>query len=83
QGLAIALMWGAFASTVLTLGAVPLVYFLVERKNYPEPAEAATAAPEDLNDDTEQPAAAVIDAASGNGSDEDGAGQPEQSAQNK
>ena len=36
QGLAIALMWGAFASTVLTLGAVPLIYYLMEKKNYPE-----------------------------------------------
>ncbi|MEZ4766464.1 MAG: efflux RND transporter permease subunit [Calditrichia bacterium] len=36
QGLAIALMWGAMASTVLTLGAVPMIYYLVERKNYPE-----------------------------------------------
>ncbi len=42
QGLAIALMWGAFASTVLTLGAVPLIYYLVEKKNHPhlEPAAA-------------------------------------------
>ncbi len=38
QGLAIALMWGAMASTVLTLGAVPMIYYLVERKNYPETA---------------------------------------------
>ncbi|MCB0275223.1 MAG: efflux RND transporter permease subunit [Calditrichaeota bacterium] len=38
QGLAIALMWGAFASTVLTLGAVPLLYYLSERKNHPEAA---------------------------------------------
>ncbi len=36
QGLAIALMWGAFASTVLTLGVVPLIFYLVERRNYPE-----------------------------------------------
>lgn len=39
QGLAIALMWGAFASTILTLGLVPLIYYLVERKSHPEPAE--------------------------------------------
>ncbi len=32
QGLAISLMWGAVASTLLTLGVVPLVYYLVERK---------------------------------------------------
>ncbi len=37
QGLAIALMWGAFASTILTLGAVPLIYYMVEKKNYPDP----------------------------------------------
>lgn len=36
QGLAIALMWGAIASTVLTLGLVPLIYYLVERGNHPE-----------------------------------------------
>ncbi len=34
QGLAISLMWGAFASTALTLGLVPLIYYLVERKKY-------------------------------------------------
>ena len=32
QGLAIALMWGAAASTALTLGLVPLIYYMVERK---------------------------------------------------
>jgi multidrug efflux pump subunit AcrB len=32
QGLAISLMWGAFASTALTLGMVPLVYYMVERR---------------------------------------------------
>ena len=31
QGLAISLMFGALASTALTLGVVPLVYFMVER----------------------------------------------------
>ena len=36
QGLAIALLWGAVASTVLTLGLVPLIYYMVEKKNYPE-----------------------------------------------
>ncbi len=35
QGLAIALMGGAFASTALTLLVVPLVHYLVERKNHP------------------------------------------------
>lgn len=42
QGLAIALMWGALASTVLTLGAVPLIYYLAEKKNYPEEATEAS-----------------------------------------
>ncbi len=37
EGLAIALMWGAIASTVLTLGMVPLIYYMVERKNHPDP----------------------------------------------
>lgn len=32
QGLAISLMWGALLSTVLTLGVVPLTYYLVEKK---------------------------------------------------
>ncbi len=35
QGLAISLMGGTIASTVLTLLVVPLVYYLTERKNYP------------------------------------------------
>jgi len=34
QGLAIALMGGTIVSTVLTLLVVPLVYYLIERKNY-------------------------------------------------
>jgi len=44
QGLAISLMGGTIVSTVLTLLVVPLVYFMIERKNYPEvqPAETAT-----------------------------------------
>jgi multidrug efflux pump subunit AcrB len=41
QGLAVALMWGAFASTALTLGLVPLIYYMVEKKKYPEPSEAS------------------------------------------
>lgn len=32
EGLAISLMWGAFASTALTLGMVPLVYYMVEKR---------------------------------------------------
>ncbi len=31
QGLAISLMWGALLSTVLTLGVVPLTYYLMEK----------------------------------------------------
>ncbi|MCG8387102.1 MAG: efflux RND transporter permease subunit [Cytophagales bacterium] len=34
QGLAISLMGGSIASTVLTLLVVPLVYYLIERKNH-------------------------------------------------
>ncbi|MBD0851738.1 efflux RND transporter permease subunit [Maribacter arenosus] len=34
QGLAISLMGGTIVSTVLTLLVVPLVYFMIERKNY-------------------------------------------------
>ncbi len=36
QGLAISLMGGTIVSTFLTLLVVPLVYYLIERKNYPE-----------------------------------------------
>ncbi|MGB3149108.1 MAG: efflux RND transporter permease subunit [Maribacter sp.] len=36
QGLAISLMGGTIVSTVLTLLVVPLVYFMIERKKYPE-----------------------------------------------
>src|SRR5690554_6405373 len=34
QGLAISLMGGSIASTVLTLLVVPLVYYMIERKNH-------------------------------------------------
>jgi multidrug efflux pump subunit AcrB len=45
QGLAIALMFGAFASTALTLLVVPVVYFLSERRRYAQPLpESWTAA---------------------------------------
>jgi multidrug efflux pump subunit AcrB len=37
QGLAIALMMGALASTVLTLVVVPLVHFMVEKRHHDEP----------------------------------------------
>ena len=36
QGLAISLMGGTIVSTVLTLLVVPLVYYMIERKNHPE-----------------------------------------------
>jgi multidrug efflux pump subunit AcrB len=36
QGLAISLMGGTIVSTVLTLLVVPLVYYMIEKKNYPE-----------------------------------------------
>jgi multidrug efflux pump subunit AcrB len=36
QGLAISLMWGSILSTVLTLGMVPLIYYLVEKRNEKE-----------------------------------------------
>jgi multidrug efflux pump subunit AcrB len=41
QGLAIALMWGSIASTVLTLGLVPLIYYLVEKNKESTETEAA------------------------------------------
>jgi multidrug efflux pump subunit AcrB len=40
EGLAISLMGGAVASTVLTLLVVPLVHFLAERRNHPAPLPA-------------------------------------------
>ncbi|SHJ05113.1 efflux RND transporter permease subunit [Pseudozobellia thermophila] len=42
QGLAISLMGGTIVSTVLTLLVVPLVYFMIERKNYPEKGSEET-----------------------------------------
>jgi len=42
QGLAISLMGGTIASTFLTLLIVPLIYYMVERKKYPEKETAAT-----------------------------------------
>ncbi len=43
EGLAIALMTGAIASTVLTLVVVPLVHFMVEKRNDPQPLPPAWA----------------------------------------
>ena len=39
QGLAISLMGGTIGSTFLTLLVVPLVYYLIMRKQYPEVEE--------------------------------------------
>lgn len=36
QGLAISLMGGSIASTFLTLVIVPLIYYMTEKKKYPE-----------------------------------------------
>ncbi len=41
QGLAISLMFGALASTLLTLLVVPLVYFMVVGRQHPRPLPAA------------------------------------------
>ena len=41
QGLAISLMTGAIASTVLTLLVVPLVHFMVEKRRHAQPVPAA------------------------------------------
>ena len=38
QGLAISLMWGSILSTVLTLGMVPLIYYIVEKNSEENPA---------------------------------------------
>jgi multidrug efflux pump subunit AcrB len=48
EGLAISLMFGTLASTVLTLGVVPLVYYLAERRGAAaEPAGGAEPSPEE------------------------------------
>ncbi len=49
QGLAISLMGGTIVSTVLTLLVVPLVYFMIERKNYPEVSLEAAEIKEEEN----------------------------------
>ncbi|UCG51334.1 MAG: efflux RND transporter permease subunit [Candidatus Latescibacterota bacterium] len=43
QGLAISLMWGAIASTALTLGVVPLVYYMVEKRKIVDEEQTDTA----------------------------------------
>jgi len=52
QGLAIALMTGALASTVLTLLVVPLVHFLVERRAHAEPIPAGWRVPRDGDEES-------------------------------
>ena len=37
QGLAISLLAGGVASTVLTLGVVPIVHFMIEKRRHPRP----------------------------------------------
>jgi Cu/Ag efflux pump CusA len=46
QGLAVALMSGVFASTLLTLVVIPLLYFLAMRSRHPRPVETVSIAPE-------------------------------------
>jgi multidrug efflux pump subunit AcrB len=47
QGLAISLMWGGFASTVLTLGVVPVVYYMIEKRKLAAAAAGSGEAPAD------------------------------------
>jgi multidrug efflux pump subunit AcrB len=47
EGLAISLMFGTLASTVLTLVVVPLVYYLMERRRRPEGEDEEEAAVEE------------------------------------
>jgi multidrug efflux pump subunit AcrB len=60
QGLALSLMFGAIASTALTLVVVPLVYFMIERRGVsqaiPEAWMAAPAAAEELEDELQEAA---------------------------
>lgn len=52
QGLAISLMGGTIVSTVLTLLVVPLVYYMIEKKNHPEvenPSEDELTQKESIN----------------------------------
>lgn len=51
QGLAISLMGGTIMSTVLTLLVVPLVYYMMEKKNHPEETPEAVA--EDNSSETQ------------------------------
>ena len=50
QGLAISLIGGTIASTFLTLLIVPLIYFMTEKKKYPEQAVESTGISEEKTD---------------------------------
>ncbi len=50
QGLAISLMGGTIASTVLTLLIVPLIFYMTERKNYKDEELVANDTKEKVND---------------------------------
>jgi len=55
QGLAISLMFGTLASTVLTLVVVPLVYYLMERNRYEGDGQAGSDLPEPADDERTRP----------------------------
>jgi multidrug efflux pump subunit AcrB len=54
QGLAIALMMGAIASTVLTLVVVPLVHYMVECRDHHQPLPPQWCMPRDLAEEEEE-----------------------------
>jgi hypothetical protein len=53
QGLAISLMGGTIASTVLTLIMVPLIYYMSEKKRYEPKSEPASAPKKKEENDTQ------------------------------
>ena len=53
QGLAISLMGGTIASTFLTLIIVPLIYYMTEKKKYPEAVDKISTDPEYNTEETE------------------------------
>ncbi len=53
EGLAVSLITGALASTVLTLVVVPSIYFLVHRARHDPPAAQATASQTAANPEPE------------------------------
>jgi multidrug efflux pump subunit AcrB len=50
QGLAISLMWGGIASTILTLGVVPVVYYMIEKRKLASAAAGSGEASADKED---------------------------------